>query len=96
MLLTSLPPIFIDYGQVIGGSVGGVLGLLLVIAVIVIVVMYYKCRKTGHEKIKSSKVAVKYTQGEYGAAEEVECMTLIICLTPLMVLYTNHRHPFYL
>jgi uncharacterized membrane protein len=60
-----------DYGQIIGGSIGGVLGLILVTAVIVIIITYCKCRKTRYERSKTSKGTVKYTQAQYGAAEKV-------------------------
>jgi hypothetical protein len=67
----------VDYGQIIGGSVGGVLGLTLVTAVIVIIIAYCKCRKTRYERSKTWKGAVKYIRAQYGAAEKVyKLMTL--------------------
>ena len=71
-------PVFIDFGPVIGGSVGGILGLILVIAVIAIMITYCKYRKTSQKKNEAKNVAVNYTQGKYGAAEEVSDILVII------------------
>lgn len=54
-----------DYSRIIGGSVGGVLGLILIIAIVVMVTIYCK---TSKKRTNVNKVILKYTQG---ASEEL-------------------------
>lgn len=77
----------IAYKSIIGGIIGGVLGIVIIL---IAIVTYRKHKKSQHkpvQKPKGKELTLKYTQGDYVAAEEVR-----ITLSPLIIDISESCH----